>query len=84
MSLSSRVLARWLGLPPPVTRAVRVRRGIAVTARDGTVLRTDHWEPRLRPAPTVLIRTPYGRAGVVGLVSGRLLAERGFHVVLQS
>jgi uncharacterized protein len=84
MSMTTRVLARWLRLPPPVTRAVRVHRGLAVTARDGTVLRTDHWEPRLRPAPTVLIRTPYGRSGVIGLVSGRLLAERGFHVVLQS
>jgi uncharacterized protein len=84
MSLGSRVLTRWLGLPPPVIRAVRVRRDIAITTRDGTVLRTDHWEPRLWPAPTILIRTPYGRRGVVGLVSGRVLAEHGFHVVLQS
>jgi putative CocE/NonD family hydrolase len=35
-------------------------------------------------APTILIRTPYGRRGVIGLVYGRVLAERGFHVVLQS
>src|SRR5437763_7620793 len=84
MSIGSRVLGKWLRLPPPETRAVRAHRGIGITMRDGVVLRTDHWEPRLRPAPTILVRTPYGRSGVVGLVSGRLLAERGFHVVLQS
>jgi putative CocE/NonD family hydrolase len=84
MSLGSRAIERLFHLPPAVTRAVRARRGLAVTARDGVVLRTDHWEPRLRPAPTILIRTPYGRSGVIGLVSGRVLAERGFHVVLQS
>src|SRR2546423_4863 len=84
MTLASRALSRWYRLPPPVTRAVRVHRDLAVTARDGVVLRTDHWEPRLRPAATVLIRTPYGRSGVTGLACGRVLAERGFHVVLQS
>src|SRR2546421_1891925 len=84
MSIGSRVLGKWLRLPPPETRAVRAHRGIDITMRDGVVLRTDHWEPRLRPAPTILVRTPYGRRGLVGLVSGRLLAEQGFHVVLQS
>jgi putative CocE/NonD family hydrolase len=84
MSLASRTLERLLHLPAPVTRAVRVHRDLAVTTRDGVVLRTDHWEPRLRSASTILIRSPYGRAGVIGLVSGRLLAERGYHVVLQS
>jgi putative CocE/NonD family hydrolase len=84
MSLASRAVARWYRLPEPVTRAVRVHRALPVVARDGVVLRTDHWEPRLRPAPTIMIRTPYGRSGVIGLVSGRVLAERGFHVVLQS
>src|SRR5436305_6618224 len=84
MSLGSRTIERFFHLPPAVTRAVRVQRGIPVTARDGVVLRTDHWDPRRRPAPTILIRTPYGRAGLIGLVSGRVLAERGFHVVLQS
>jgi putative CocE/NonD family hydrolase len=84
MSIGSRLIGRLFHLSPPVTRAVRAHRSIPVIARDGTVLRTDHWEPRLRPAPTIMIRTPYGRSGVIGLVSGRVLAEQGFHVVLQS
>jgi len=52
--------------------------------RDGVVLRADHWEPRLAGAPTILVRTPYGRAGAVGLLSGRILAERGYQVLVQS
>ncbi|HEY2672336.1 MAG TPA: CocE/NonD family hydrolase [Rugosimonospora sp.] len=77
-------MQRLFRLPPAVTRAVRVHRNLAVPTRDGVVLRTDHWEPRLPGVPTILVRTPYGRGGVVGLFSGRLLAERGFHVVVQS
>jgi uncharacterized protein len=84
VSFGSRAIERYFQLPPAVTRAVRVRRDLAVRVRDGVILRTDHYEPRLRPAPTILIRTPYGRKGIMGLMSGRTLAERGFHVVLQS
>ncbi len=82
--MASRVVEWLFQLPPTVTRAVRVHRGIPVTMRDGVVLRTDHWQPRLPSAPTILIRSPYGRGGPIGLVSGRVLAERGYHVVLQS
>ncbi len=75
--------ARVLGLSPPLTRDIRLRRDIAVRVRDGVILRTDHYAPRLDDSPTVLIRTPYGRGGV-SAIAARLLAERGFHVVLQS
>jgi putative CocE/NonD family hydrolase len=84
MSLASRAVGRVLRLPPAVTRRVAVIRDIEVRTRDGVVLRADHYAPRLDTAPTVLVRTPYGRRGVLGLVTGRVLAERGFHVVLQS
>ncbi len=84
MTLASRAIEQLFQLPAPLTRAVRVHRALPVTARDGVVLRTDHWEPRLGRVPTILVRSPYGRAGVIGVVCGRLLAERGFHVVLQS
>jgi hypothetical protein len=91
MSLASRFVGRYLGLPNAVTTDVTVRRDIDVPARDGVVLRTDHYAPVFNKpprgtaqAPTILIRTPYGRTGVFGLISGRVLAEQGFHVVLQS
>jgi uncharacterized protein len=75
--------ARVLGLSPPLTHEIRVRRDVAVRVRDGVILRTDHYAPALADAPTVLIRTPYGRGGVAG-IAARVLAERGFHVVMQS
>jgi uncharacterized protein len=75
--------ARALRLSPALTRQVTVRRALAVRARDGAILRTDHYAPALESVPTVLVRTPYGRGGASGLAA-RLLAERGFHVVMQS
>lgn len=50
---------------------------------DGVVLLADRWVAagnEARPQPTVLVRTPYGRSGIYG----RLLAERGLQVVVQS
>lgn len=73
-----------MGLPPAVTRNVALHRDLVVRTRDGVDLLTDHYAPRLPTAPTILIRTPYGRRGIIGLFSGRVLAEHGFHVVLQS
>ncbi len=77
------MLARLIGLPPPMTRAIEVRRGIGVRARDGVILRTDHYAPALVDAPTVLVRTPYGRTGPPA-VAARAVAEQGFHVVMSS
>jgi len=79
----SAMAARALRLPPPLTRSVTVRRGIGLRARDGVILRTDHYAPMLPKAPTVLVRTPYGRTGVHA-VAARMLAERGFHVAISS
>ncbi len=71
-------------LPPPEC-AVRVDAGLAVPAADGTVLRTDHYIPQVgSPRPTVLVRTPYGRGFPWDHLFGGLVAEQGFHVVIQS
>jgi uncharacterized protein len=52
---------------------------------DGVVLLADRYAPRADPSrPTVLVRSPYGRRGVFGLLYGRLFAERGFQAVVQS
>ncbi len=84
MSLASRFAGRVLSLPPAVTHRVALDRDLSVRAPDGTILRTDHYAPDLDTASTILIRTPYGRRGAIGLFTARILAERGFHVILQS
>ena len=71
-------------LPPPEC-GVRVDAGLAVPAADGAVLRTDHYIPQVgSPRPTVLVRTPYGRGFPWDHLFGGLVAEQGFHVVIQS
>jgi uncharacterized protein len=62
-----------------------VQRDLEVPMPDGVVLLADRYAPRTGPArPTVLVRSPYGRRGVFGLLYGRLFAERGFQAVVQS
>jgi putative CocE/NonD family hydrolase len=71
-------------LPPPECE-VRVDAGLAVPAADGVPLITDHYIPQVAtPRPTVLVRTPYGRGFPWDHLFGGLIAERGFHVVIQS
>src|SRR6202161_2226776 len=60
---------------------------LRTAADDGAVLLSDRWVARgeaERPQPTVLVRSPYGRRQLVGMLFGRLLAERGLQVVIQS
>jgi hypothetical protein len=84
MTLASRLAQRLVGLAPGVTHDVKLQRDLIVRTRDGVDLKTDHYAPGLDSAPTIMIRTPYGRHGLIGLFSGRILAEQGFHVVMQS
>jgi uncharacterized protein len=89
MTLLSEIAGRSLGLPRARTREVQVVRDLRIEMDDGVVLLADRWLPVAAasgdgPPPIVLVRTPYGRRGVFGLVYGRLLAERGFQVMLQS
>ena len=87
--MSSRVLTRAFRLPPPLTRDVSIRRDVAVPMDDGVILLADHYAPRpLRlgadAPPVLLVRSPYGRRGVMAALYGRVIAERGFQVFLQS
>ncbi|HEX6873730.1 MAG TPA: CocE/NonD family hydrolase [Micromonosporaceae bacterium] len=82
-SIASGAAGAALRLPPPLTREITVRRGLGLRTRDGVILRTDHYAPRLAFAPTVLARTPYPRGGPTA-VAARLIAERGFHVLISS
>lgn len=84
MSLASRVLARVVGLPPAHTYDVGVERDLRAPMPDGVALLADRYFPRQDArAPIVLMRSPYGRRTLFGLLA-RLFAERGYQVVVQS
>jgi putative CocE/NonD family hydrolase len=76
---------RMLGLGPAAVR-YELRRDVAAEMPDGVVLLGDHYRPAGddRPRAVVLIRSPYGRAGLPGLVFAAPLARRGFQVFIQS
>ena len=74
-----------LGLPGPAV-AFTVRRDIRVPMPDGVILLGDHYRPERSegPLPVVLLRSPYGRAGISGALFAAPLARRGFQVFMQS
>src|SRR5262249_25385205 len=85
MTLRSRAVQRLAGLPPATTRDVAVERDLAVPMPDGVVLLADRYAPRgVERPPLLLVRSPYGRRLFFGFLYGRLLAERGLQVVVQS
>jgi putative CocE/NonD family hydrolase len=87
MTLPSEILARQMRLPRAETHDVICDEDLSVPMDDGVVLLADRWVARDRAAeaqPTVLVRSPYGRKQFVGLLFGRLLAERGLQVIVQS
>ncbi|MGV0795173.1 CocE/NonD family hydrolase [Mycolicibacterium sp. XJ1819] len=81
---SDGVLRRILRLPP-ASNGYRVLRGVRIPMRDGVELIADRYVPTTpSAAPTVLIRSPYGRGYPFPQFYAGPLAARGFHVVLQS
>ena len=74
-----------LQLPPAQTRELLIERDLAVPMPDGTVLRADRYAPRGSAGlPVVLIRSPYGRKGLLAEMWARPFAERGFQALIQS
>ncbi|WP_436535839.1 CocE/NonD family hydrolase [Actinoplanes sp. HUAS TT8] len=85
-NLTSRLLHRVFPGLPPAAHRYEIRRDIEVPMTDGTRLLGDLYLPTPGPGvppPTVLIRSPYGRAGI-GAPLCRLLAEQGLPVFSQS
>jgi putative CocE/NonD family hydrolase len=85
MTLASRALGSLAKLRPATVGAVFVERDLPAKMPDGVVLLADRWYPtgaESEHPPIILLRTPYGRRqwGMIG----RLFAERGYQVVLQS
>ncbi len=84
-ALASRFFRRTFRLPPARTYDVRVERDVAIPTDDGVELLADVYTPQLTEMlPTVLVRSPYGRGGVFGMLFGRIVAEGGMRVVVQS
>ncbi|MEV0368673.1 CocE/NonD family hydrolase [Streptomyces sp. NPDC050636] len=70
---------------PPKLHDIAYEPGLVVPAADGSALLTDHYFPLADgDFPTLLVRSPYGRGLPWAPMYGVLLAEQGFHVVLQS
>lgn len=85
MSIGSRLFAKLLNLPPAETHDIAVEKDIEIPMPDSVNLLADRYYPRDgENPPLIMIRTPYGRAGIFGMVNGRLIAERGFQVLVQS
>ncbi|MGH3254001.1 MAG: CocE/NonD family hydrolase [Streptosporangiaceae bacterium] len=78
------MLSRAWSLPPQRNQ-VAVDRDVKVPMSDGTILLADHYIPvPVASAPTVLVRCPYGRSFPFSMGSAQIIAERGYHVLLQS
>jgi putative CocE/NonD family hydrolase len=85
VALLSEIACRLLRLPAPAGRRLLVEHDLGVPMDDGVVLLADRFmPPGVEAAPTVLVRSPYGRSGAFGFLFGRLVAERGLQVVVQS
>lgn len=85
MSIASRLFARILKLPPAETFDIDVDKDIEIPMPDGVTLLANRFYPRKGGnRPLIMIRTPYGRAGITGMMNGRVIAERGFQVLVQS
>ena len=83
--IAGMVVDRVLGFPPAGTPYV-VQPDVAVAMPNGVVLLGDHYRPAGtdRPLAVVLIRSPYGRAGLAAVLFAAPLARRGFQVFIQS
>lgn len=77
-------VATWGFRLPPQRFQYSVTPSIPVPMRDGVRLLTDHYAPKGPAYGTVLLRSPYQRAGIVPHILVGLFAARGYHVVVQS
>ncbi len=85
MTLVSRLVGIVAKLPPAKTHAVVVERDLKIPMPDGVTLLANRYIPRGgEHAPIILVRCPYGRTGFFGLLFGRIFAERGYQVLVQS
>ena len=84
VALLPRLIERLAKLPPATHRVGRVERDVSIPMDDGAQLLADVYHPGgAEPAPSVLMRSPYGRRSFGGLF-GEIHARRGFRLIVQS
>ncbi|MBN9392745.1 MAG: CocE/NonD family hydrolase [Chloroflexi bacterium] len=85
MSVSNRILNLLFKMPKPTNPNPTVERDVKILMPDGAVLLADLYRPRQGSNyPTVLIRTPYGRHGLLPTLFPLPFAENGYNVLYQS
>ena len=85
MTIISRLVGAFGKLPAAETHALLIERDLPVPMPDGTILLANRFAPRgVEKPPLILVRSCYGRTGLIGLLYGRIFAERGFQVLIQS
>src|SRR6478752_9690792 len=77
------VLTRMLKLPPGARRYTPTE-NVRVPMRDGVELLADVYAPTDESRGTIMIRTPYGRATPIAVMSAGFYATHGYRVVNQS
>jgi putative CocE/NonD family hydrolase len=82
MSIKSRLIAKIYQLPPAETFDIGAEKNIEIPMPDGVVLLADHYYPHnLGERPTILVRSAYTKDQASFVY--RLMAEQGFHVLVQ-
>ncbi|NYE96241.1 hypothetical protein FHU41_002491 [Psychromicrobium silvestre] len=87
MPMLTTLLSKLLGLSERPNRALSIIKDFPIPMLDGTELLADRYLPHGDPdasGPVVLMRTPYGRGGVLGRIHANLMAGQGLQVVVQS
>lgn len=85
MNLSHQLINLLFRLPKPTTPDPIVKNDVPIPMPDGVVLLANLYMPR-GPGrfPTVLVRSPYGRNGILPLLFTLPYAQNGYNVVYQS
>ena len=68
-------------MPPPIAPPLTRRFNVRVPLRDGVTLAADLVLPAERPAPAVVMRTPYGRGGDRATERADAFARAGYAAV---
>jgi hypothetical protein len=83
MAWQGRLAQRALHLEPVAGKKIVKTKDLSFPAHDGIDLLADLYEPQaVANAPTMLVRTPYSRRGLLSRVIAWDFAERGYNVVI--